>query len=182
MSYFPHLFSPLDLGFTTLKNRALMGSMHTGLEESKNGYHKLTEFYTARAKGGVGLIVTGGVAPNLVGRAKPFAQQLSFAWQLKKHRSMTDAVHEQDCKICLQILHAGRYSYHPFCVSASALQAPISPFKPRALSLKGIQKTIDHYANCAHLAQRAGYDGVEIMGSEGYLLNQFIAPQNQPTQ
>lgn len=174
---FPHIFEPLDLGFTTLKNRVLMGSMHMGLEEEKNGFHKLAEFYRARAKGGVGLIVTGGIAPNFAGRIEPRGAQLSFFWQVKKHRIITDAVHQEGGKICMQILHTGRYAYHPFNVSASAIKAPISPFKPKALSERGIKKTIRDFANSAALAKRAGYDGVEIMGSEGYLINQFIAPK-----
>ncbi|MEO0443613.1 MAG: NADPH-dependent 2,4-dienoyl-CoA reductase [Pseudomonadota bacterium] len=177
MTAFPNIFEPLDLGFTTLKNRVLMGSMHTGLEELKGGYKRLAAFYKARALGGVGLIVTGGVSPNFTGRLEPFAKQLSFSWQLKNHRMLTDTVHQAGSKICLQILHGGRYSYHPFNVSASAIQSPISPFKPRALSLRGISKTVNDYAKCAQLAQKAGYDGVEIMGSEGYFLNQFIAPR-----
>ena len=169
---------PLDLGFTQLKNRVIMGSMHTGLEEVKHGYKRLAEFYRKRAEGGVSLIVTGGVAPNFAGRVSPFACQLSFPWQVKRHRLVTDAVHRTPgAKICMQILHSGRYSYHPLCVSASRLKSPISPFKPRSLSSVGIKKTIFDFANCARLAKKAGYDGVEIMGSEGYLLNQFIAPR-----
>ncbi len=176
--FYPAVFEPLDLGFTQLKNRVIMGSMHTGLEESKNGFDRLASFYQARAKGGVGLIVTGGIAPNFAGRVSPFASQLSFPWQLTKHRKLTTAVHqEKGAKICLQILHAGRYAYHPLCVSASRLKSPISPFKPRALGRYGLRKTIRDFARCAGLAQRAGYDGVEIMGSEGYLINQFIAPR-----
>ena len=178
MSNYPHIFEPLDLGFTKLKNRVLMGSMHTGLEEAKNGYERMAVYFKARAEGGVGLMVTGGVAPNLAGRVSPFASQLSFPWQVKHHRVVTDAVHQvEGAKICMQILHSGRYGYHPFCVSASRLQSPISPFKPWALSSFGIKKTIYDFANCARLAQKAGYDGVEIMGSEGYLINQFIAPR-----
>lgn len=178
MSNYPHLFKPLDLGYTQLKNRVLMGSMHTGLEEAKNGYERMAVYFRARAEGGVGLMVTGGVAPNLAGRVSPFASQLSFPWQVKRHRLVTDAVHEIDgVKICMQILHSGRYGYHPFCVSASRLKSPISPFKPWPLTALGIKKTIFDFANCARLAQKAGYDGVEIMGSEGYLINQFIAPR-----
>lgn len=174
---FPHIFEPLDLGFTTLKNRVLMGSMHMGLEEEKNGFDKLAAFYQARAKGGVGLIVTGGIAPNFAGRVEPRGSQLSFFWQVNKHKKITNAVHQEGGKICLQILHTGRYAYHPFNVSASAIKSPISPFKPRALSERGIKKTINDFVNCASLAQKAGYDGIEIMGSEGYLINQFIAPK-----
>ena len=176
MSY-PHLFQPLDLGFTTLKNRVLMGSMHIGLEEERNGFDRLAQFYKERAEGGVGLIVTGGIAPNFAGRVEPRGAQLSHFWHVGKHRKITKAVHDADGKICLQILHTGRYAYHPFSVSASAIKAPISPFKPKALSARGIRKTINDFANCAKLARKAGYDGVEVMGSEGYLINQFIAPK-----
>ncbi len=168
------LLEPLDLGFTTLKNRVLMGSMHTGLEEEKGGFEKMAAFYAERARGGVALMVTGGISPNFRGRLAPHSSQLSFGWQVKKHKIVTDAVHEAGGKIALQILHAGRYAYHPFSVSASKLKAPISPFTPKALSKRGIAKTIKQYANCARLAKKAGYDGVEIMGSEGYLINQFI--------
>jgi 2,4-dienoyl-CoA reductase (EC 1.3.1.34) len=177
MSQYPHLLAPLDLGFTTLRNRTLMGSMHTGLEEEPNGFEKMAAFFAERAKGGAGLIVTGGFAPNLAGRGSPKASQLSFPWQVGKHRIVTDAVHGAGGKICLQILHTGRYAYHPLAVSASKLKSPISPFAPRALTGWGVKKTIADYARCARLAQKAGYDGVEIMGSEGYLINQFIAPK-----
>ena len=177
MSQYPHLLAPLDLGFTTLRNRTLMGSMHTGLEESPNGFEKMAAFFAERAKGGAGLIVTGGFAPNLAGRGAPTASQLSFPWQVGRHRIVTDAVHAAGGKICLQILHTGRYAYHPLAVSASRLKSPISPFAPRALTGWGVKKTIADYARCARLAQKAGYDGVEIMGSEGYLINQFIAPK-----
>jgi 2,4-dienoyl-CoA reductase (NADPH2) len=172
---YPCLLAPLDLGFTTLKNRVLMGSMHTNLEEAKDGFTKMAAFYAERAKGGVGLIVTGGVAPNLRGRLTPFGSQLSWPWQVGKHRKVTEAVHAAGGKIALQILHGGRYSYHPLSVAPSAVKSPITPFKPRALSDRGVRATIRDYARCAALAQRAGYDGVEIMGSEGYLINQFIA-------
>jgi len=177
MSQYPHLLAPLDLGFTTLRNRTLMGSMHTGLEEEPNGFERMAAFFAERAKGGAGLIVTGGFAPNLAGRGAPKASQLSFPWQVGKHRIVTDAVHAAGGKICLQILHTGRYAYHPLAVSASKLKSPISPFAPRALTGWGVKKTIADYARCARLAQKAGYDGVEIMGSEGYLINQFIAPK-----
>ncbi len=177
MSPYPHLLAPLDLGFTTLKNRVLMGSMHTGLEEEPGGFDKMAAFYAARAKGGVSLIVTGGIAPNFFGRLEPRASQLSFPWQVGRHRIVTDAVHAAGGKIALQILHAGRYAYHPLSVAPSAIKSPITPFRPRALTRWGIARTIISYARCARLAQRAGYDGVEIMGSEGYLINQFIAPQ-----
>ena len=177
MAAYPKLLAPLDLGFTHLRNRVLMGSMHTGLEEEPDGFRKLAAFYAARARGGVGLIVTGGIAPNLCGRLEPRASQLSFPWQVAKHRIMTDAVHEAGGRIAMQILHAGRYAYHPFAVAPSATKSAISPFKPRALTRFGIRRTIAAYARCAALAQRAGYDGVEIMGSEGYLINEFIAPR-----
>ena len=174
MTKYNHLFEPLKLKHTTLKNRVLMGSMHTGLEEAKNGYKKMAKFYGERAKGGVGLIVTGGIAPNFQGRVHPFASQLSFPWQVKHHKVITEEVHKYDSKICLQILHTGRYAYHPFAISASKIKSPISPFKPRAISKIEIKKTIWDFANCAKLAKKAGYDGVEIMGSEGYLINQFL--------
>jgi len=176
-SPYPRLLAPLDLGFTTLKNRVLMGSMHTGLEEEKNGFARMAAFYAERARGGVGLIVTGGFSPNLAGRVYHFGSQLSFPWQVRKHRQITEAVHAADGKIALQILHTGRYAYHPLNVAPSKLRAPINRFTPRALSEWGIRKTIGDYVRCAQLAQTAGYDGVEIMGSEGYLINQFIAQQ-----
>ncbi len=174
MSY-PHLLAPLDLGFTSLRNRVLMGSMHTNLEEARGGFAKLAAFYAERARGGVGLIVTGGIAPNLQGRLAPFGSQLSWPWQVGKHRKVTKAVHAEGGKIALQILHGGRYSYHPLSVAPSAVKSPITPFKPRALSDRGVRATIRDYARCAALAQKAGYDGVEIMGSEGYLINEFVA-------
>ena len=172
---YPHMLEPLDLGFTTLRNRVLMGSMHTGLEEAKDAYEKMAAFFAERARGGVGLIVTGGIAPNFAGRTAPFANQLSSRRAAKKHKVITDAVHKEDGKICLQILHAGRYAYHPFAVAPSAVKSPISMFKPWGLSKRGIKKTIRDFANCASLAKQAGYDGVEIMGSEGYLINQFLS-------
>ena len=172
---YPHLLAPLDLGFTQLKNRVVMGSMHTGLEESKNGFVKLSAFYAERARGGVSMILTGGIAPNLRGRLTPFAAQLSFFWQVGKHRIVTDAVHREGGKIVLQILHAGRYAYHPLAVAPSAIKSPISKFKPHALTNCGIKKTINDFVSCAALAKKAGYDGVEIMGSEGYLINQFVS-------
>jgi 2,4-dienoyl-CoA reductase (NADPH2) len=171
---YPNLLSPLDLGFTTLKNRTLMGSMHLGLEEEKGGFDKLAAFYAARARGGVGLIVTGGIAPNIAGWVAPFAGRMSSSRHAKKHKVITEAVHAEGGKICMQILHAGRYGYHPLAVSASAAKSPITPFKPKALSLRGIRSTISDYAECANYAKEAGYDGVEIMGSEGYLINQFF--------
>ena len=174
---YPHLLAPLDLGFTTLANRVLMGSMHTGLEEASDGFARMAEFYAERARGGVGLIVTGGIAPNFAGRVEPRASQLSFPWQVGRHRVITDAVHAAGGKIAMQILHAGRYAYHPLSVAPSAIRSPITPFKPRALTRWGVAKTIADYARCARLAQKAGYDGVEIMGSEGYLINEFVAPR-----
>lgn len=173
-SPYPHLLEPLDLGFTTLKNRTLMGSMHLGLEEEKGGFEKLAAFYAERAKGGVALIVTGGIAPNIAGWVAPFAGRMSSSRHAKKHRVITKAVHKEGGKICMQILHSGRYGYHPLAVSASGVKSPITPFKPRALSSKGVFSTIKDYVECANYAKSAGYDGVEIMGSEGYLINQFF--------
>ncbi|WP_434931837.1 FAD-dependent oxidoreductase [Shewanella sp. HL-SH5] len=172
---FPHILEPLDLGFTQLKNRVLMGSMHTGLEEEKGGFEKLAAFYKERAAGGVGLIVTGGIAPNMRGRLAPHACQLSFPWQVSKHKIVTDAVHDAGGKICMQILHAGRYSYHPFSLAPSKVKSPITPFTPSAMSSRQVNNTIKDYASSAKLARKAGYDGVEVMGSEGYLINQFIS-------
>lgn len=172
--YFPNLLSPLDLGFTQLRNRTLMGSMHLGLEEEKGGFDKLAAFYAERAKGGAGLIVTGGISPNISGWVAPFAGRMTRSRHAKKHRVITDAVHKEDGKICMQILHSGRYGYHPLAVSASPMKSPITPFKPRELSSRGVRSTIKDYVKCAALAQQAGYDGVEIMGSEGYLINQFF--------
>ena len=171
---YPHLLEPLDLGFTTLKNRTLMGSMHLGLEEEKGGFDKLAAFYALRAKGGVALIVTGGISPNIAGWVAPFAGRMTSKRHVKKHKVITEAVHREGGKICMQILHAGRYGYHPLAVSASPIKSPITPFKPRALSSSGVKSTIKDYINCAYLAQQAGYDGVEVMGSEGYLINQFL--------
>ena len=173
-SPYPHLLEPLDLGFTTLKNRTLMGSMHLGLEEEKGGFEKLAAFYAERAKGGVALIVTGGISPNIAGWVAPFAGRMSSSRHAKKHRVITEAVHKEGGKICMQILHSGRYGYHPLAVSASAVKSPITPFKPRALSSRGVFSTIKDYVECANYAKSAGYDGVEIMGSEGYLINQFF--------
>src|SRR3546814_9800534 len=168
-----HLFAPLDLGVTTLRNRVLMGSMHTDLEDHRRDFPKLAAYFAERAEGGVGMMVTGGFSPNLVGWLKPFAGKLSWPWEARKHRQVTAAVHAHDAKICLQLLHAGRYAYHPLSVSASRLKSPINPFTPRALSARGVERQIDAFATAARLAREGGYDGVEVMGSEGYLLNQF---------
>ena len=171
---YPHLFTPIKLGGVTLSNRVIMGSMHTGLEEARGGYHKLAEFYCERVRGGVGLIVTGGISPDFRGRLALPASQLSYRWQLAKHRKLTTAVHDAGGALCLQILHAGRYAMHPFAVAPSAIASPISPFKPGALSSKAVRRTIDNFIHTAKLAEQSGYDGVEVMGSEGYLINQFI--------
>tara|TARA_R110002126_G_scaffold177321_1_gene326201 strand:+ start:13813 stop:15840 length:2028 start_codon:yes stop_codon:yes gene_type:complete len=171
---FKALFEPLDLGFTQLKNRLLMGSMHTGLEEESGSLERLAAFYRERAQGGVGLIVTGGISPNRVGRLAPAAAKLTSSKEQQRHELVTHTVHESGGKIALQILHAGRYGYHPFIVAPSRIKAPITPFTPWPLSKRGVLKTIRQFARCAKLAQAAGYDGVEIMGSEGYLINQFI--------
>ena len=176
-SPYPHLLAPLNLGFTTLKNRVLMGSMHVGLEEAPNGFERMAAFYAERAKGGVGLIVTGGIAPNEAGRPMPGGAAMTSQAEADKHRVVTQAVHDAGGKICMQILHFGRYAYHPQLVAPSALKAPISPFAPKALTTQEVQQTVEDYANAAALAQSAGYDGVEIMGSEGYLINEFIAAQ-----
>jgi len=172
---YPNLLSPLDLGFTTLRNRVIMGSMHTGLEDRARNTDRLAEYFAERANGGVGLIITGGYAPNRTGWLLPFASDLTSTAQARRHRTITNAVHDAGGKILLQILHAGRYAYHPLSVSASSIKAPINPFRPRRLSSSGVQTTIDDFARCAELAREAGYDGVEIMGSEGYLINQFLA-------
>lgn len=172
---YPHLFTPLDLGHTTLKNRIIMGSMHTGLEEAKDGYERMAAYFGERAKGGVGLIITGGVAPNIAGWVGPFSNKLTNRRTARKHKLITDEVHKYGGKIALQILHSGRYGYHPFNVAPSPIKAPIGMFKPFRLSRRGVERTIRHFVRCAKLAQEGGYDGVEIMGSEGYLINQFIA-------
>ncbi|MGW6201891.1 oxidoreductase [Kribbella sp. NPDC055110] len=175
MTAYPHLLAPLDLGHVVLPNRVIMGSMHTGLEDRLRDLPKLAAYFAERARGGVGLMVTGGYAPNRTGWLTPFGSTLINRRQARKHRVLTDAVHAEGGRIALQILHAGRYSYHPFSVSASALKAPINPFKPRALSDRGVRKQIEAYVDCAALAREAGYDGVEIMGSEGYFINQFLS-------
>ncbi|ASF09460.1 2,4-dienoyl-CoA reductase [Nocardia brasiliensis NBRC 14402] len=177
MSSFPHLFEPLDLGFTTLRNRVVMGSMHTGLEDRAWDTNKLAAYFAERARGGVGLIITGGYAPNRTGWLLPFGSKLTNKTEAYRHRVITKAVHKEGGKIAIQILHAGRYSYVPGSVSASSIKAPINPFRPRKLSAKGIESTIDDYVRCARLAQFAGYDGCEIMGGEGYFINQFLAPR-----
>ncbi|MEU7633880.1 NADPH-dependent 2,4-dienoyl-CoA reductase [Nocardia sp. NPDC049220] len=177
MSSFPHLFEPLDLGCITLRNRVVMGSMHTGLEDRAWDSHRLAAFFAERARGGVGLIITGGYAPNRTGWLLPFGAKLTNKTEAYRHRAITKAVHDEGGKIAIQILHAGRYSYLPGSVSASSIKAPINPFRPRELSAKGIDQTIDDYVRCATLAQFAGYDGCEIMGGEGYFINQFLAPR-----
>ncbi len=172
---YPHLFEPLDLGFTTLKNRLVMGSMHTGLEDRFYHYGKLASYFEARAKGGVGLMITGGISPNREGWLTPLGGTLNRRADVIHHARVTRAVHKHGAKILLQILHSGRYGYHPFVVAPSPIKSPISPFKPRQMSLKNIQATIQDFAHTASLAKKAGYDGVEIMGSEGYLINQFLS-------
>ena len=173
-SPYPHLLAPLDLGFTTLKNRVLMGSMHTGLEDGRKHFPAMAAYFAERARGGVGLIVTGGFAPNIAGWTKPFAGMLASRGAAKRHKLVTDAVHAEGGKIALQILHSGRYGYHPLCVAPSRIQSPISPFTPFELSASGIERQIRAFVRCASLAREADYDGVEIMGSEGYLINQFL--------
>ncbi|MFJ8476165.1 FAD-dependent oxidoreductase [Kitasatospora sp. NPDC094011] len=173
-SRYPHLLSPLDLGFTTLPNRVIMGSMHVGLEEAPDGYRRMAAFYAERARGGVGLIVTGGIAPNEAGRPWEGGAMLTTEEEADKHREITSAVHAAGGRIALQILHFGRYAYHRDLVAPSALQAPISPFVPNELTAEQVEQTVEDFVRCAELARRAGYDGVEIMGSEGYLINEFI--------
>jgi len=175
--HYPHLLAPLDLGFVTLKNRVLMGSMHTGLEDRARDYRKLAAYFAERAAGGVGLIVTGGMAPTIRGWLAPFASSMIFPWQVRHHRKVTGAVHAEGGRICMQILHAGRYGYHPLSVAPSAVQSPINPFKPKALSRRGIERQIRGFVRAARLAQKAGYDGVEVMGSEGYFINEFTTPR-----
>ena len=172
---YPKLFSPLDLGHVILPNRVLMGSMHTGLEDKASDYGKLAAYFAERARGGVGLMVTGGIAPSIEGWLKPFGGRLSLSWHKPRHRKLTAAVHDEGALICMQILHAGRYGYHPLSVAPSKIKSPITPFTPRALSARGIDRTVRDFVNCAKLAQDAGYDGVEVMGSEGYLINEFIS-------
>ncbi|MFJ8659858.1 FAD-dependent oxidoreductase [Streptomyces sp. NPDC093795] len=175
MTPYPHLLSPLDLGFTTLPNRVIMGSMHVGLEETEHGFERMAAFYAERARGGVGLIVTGGIAPNDAGRPWDGGAKLTTTDEVAEHRLITDAVHAEGGRIAMQILHFGRYAYHPALVAPSALKAPISPFVPNELTDAEVEQTVEDYARCAELAKEAGYDGVEVMGSEGYLINEFIA-------
>ncbi|MEU2233847.1 FAD-dependent oxidoreductase [Streptomyces vietnamensis] len=175
MTPYPHLLSPLDLGFTTLPNRVIMGSMHVGLEETEHGFERMAAFYAERARGGVGLIVTGGIAPNEAGRPWDGGAKLTTAEEVAEHRLITDAVHAEGGRIAMQILHFGRYAYHPGLVGPSPVKAPISPFVPNELSDAEVEQTVEDYARCAELAKEAGYDGVEVMGSEGYLINEFIA-------
>jgi 2,4-dienoyl-CoA reductase (NADPH2) len=172
-----HLFAPLDLGFTTLPNRIVMGSMHTGLEDRARDYPKLAAYFAARARGGAGLLVTGGIAPNRAGWGYPFAGKLSARSEVARHKLVADAVHAEGGRICMQILHTGRYAYHPFPVAPTAARAPINRFKPRELSADGVRDQIADFVQCAVYAQEAGYDGVEIMGSEGYFINEFLAPR-----
>ncbi|MFC3194216.1 FAD-dependent oxidoreductase [Marinicella sediminis] len=174
---YPHVFEPLTVGNKTIKNRVLMGSMHTGLEDRAKNYPKLAEYFRQRAAGEAGIMVTGGIAPNISGWVGPFSGFLKYGFQVKRHRLITEAVHQEGSLICMQILHSGRYGYHPFNVSATDKQSPITPFKPKKLSERKIHKQIRDFVNCAKLAQKANYDGVEIMGSEGYLINQFISPR-----
>jgi 2,4-dienoyl-CoA reductase (NADPH2) len=171
---FPNLFSPLDLGFAVLPNRVLMGSMHTGLEDHARDFDKLAAYFAERVRGDVGLMVTGGIAPNIAGWLKPFGGRLSMPWHLARHRKVTRAVHAEGGRICMQILHAGRYGYHPLSIAPSKIKSPITPFTPRELSARGVERTIRDFVHCAKLSRDAGYDGIEIMGSEGYLLNQFL--------
>ncbi len=177
MHEFPHLLAPLELGFLTLKNRVLMGSMHTGLEDHARDFPRLAAYFAERADGGVGLMVTGGFAPGIRGWLAPFSSSMMFPWQPRQHRLITGAVHAADGRICMQLLHAGRYGYHPLAVAPSAIRSPISPFKPSALSARGIERQIRGFVRAAQLARDGDYDGVEIMGSEGYLINEFTTPR-----
>lgn len=179
---YPHLLAPLDLGFTQLRNRVLMGSMHTGLEDRRAHFPRLAEYFAERARGGVGLIVTGGFAPNIEGWLSPFGSRLATHAAARAHRPITEAVHREGGKIALQILHAGRYGYHPLIVAPSRIQSPITPFKPRALTVAGVERQIRAFVRCAQLAREAGYDGVEVMGSEGYFINEFLVNRTNQRQ
>jgi 2,4-dienoyl-CoA reductase (NADPH2) len=179
---YPHLFAPLDLGFLALRNRIVMGSMHTGLEDRARDYPKLAAYFAERARGGAGLIVTGGIAPNVAGWVSPFAGKLNSRREVARHRLVTNAVHAEGGRVCMQILHAGRYAYHPLLVAPSRLKAPINRFTPRELSAPAIRSQIEDFARCATLARAAGYDGVEVMGSEGYLINEFVSPRTNHRQ
>ena len=179
--HFPHLLAPITLGpeggagGLTLRNRVVMGSMHTGLEDSVRHLDELAAYYAERARGGVGLIVTGGYAPTRRGWLKPFASEMTTRLQAMRHREVTGAVHDEGGAIALQVLHAGRYGYHPMSVSASSRKSPITPFRPSALSSRSVDRTASAFARSVALARKAGYDAVEVMGSEGYLINQFLA-------
>ena len=175
MSPYPHLLEPITLGGVPLRNRVVMGSMHTGLEDRARHLPELAAYFAERARGGAGLMVTGGYAPNVRGWLLPFGSMMTRSRQADRHRAVTDAVHAEGGAIALQILHAGRYGYTPLNVSASAVKSPITPFKPSALSTRGVERTVQDFVDAAKLARRAGYDGIEIMGSEGYLINQFLA-------
>lgn len=179
---YPKLFSPLDLGHVTLPNRVLMGSMHTGLEDKARDYDKLAAYFAERARGGVGLMVTGGISPSIEGWLKPFGGRLSMPWHVARHRKLTAAAHGEGGRLCMQILHAGRYGYHPLSVAPSKIKSPITPFTPRALSARGVDRTVRDFVHCAKLAQDAGYDGVEVMGSEGYLINEFVSARTNQRQ
>ena len=179
---YPNLLKPLNLGHVTLRNRVLMGSMHTGLEDRARDYDKLAAYFGERARGGTGLIVTGGIAPNIAGWVAPFAGKLSWPWEVGRHRKITQAVHSEGGHVCMQILHSGRYGYHPLAVAPSKIKSPISPFAPRELSSRGVRAQINAFANCSALARDAGYDGVEVMGSEGYLINEFLCERTNKRQ
>ena len=174
---FPKLLSPLSVGHVTLRNRSVFGSIHSGMEDKEKDFPELAVYMRERAAGGVGLIITGGISPNIAGWVAPFSGRLSMGHHVERHKQVTKAVHEEGGLIAMQILHSGRYGYHPFVVAPSRLKSPISPFTPRGLTNFGVKKQIRDFANCARLAQEAGYDGVEIMGSEGYLISEFMSPK-----